>query len=186
MDEPSWRPPCRLSSTFMTSNASRHFRRSTNTAASPFCGFRCRRNRVSLAGTDTRKRGRPLPPRRALGAKFYAGVEDESMRAERRLSVIAGSTRPRLPLSALVGKQKYITVRQMVRRWPTSEARLRRFNVRSWVNSGLRDFRFLHELASGCRQAARHRWPPPDFAETGKCHSSSRRIHSISGQRAEG
>ncbi len=47
----------------------------------------------------------PFPPRRALEAKFYAGVEDESMRAEFRLRVMAGATPTRLTMTALVGKR---------------------------------------------------------------------------------
>ena len=48
---------------------------------------------------------RSLPPRRALGAKFYAGGEGESKRLELWLLVVAGSSHPGLASSALVGKQ---------------------------------------------------------------------------------
>ncbi len=41
--------------------------------------------------------------RRALEAKFYASMEDKSMRAELRLRVVAWANSTRLTLTALVG-----------------------------------------------------------------------------------
>ncbi len=61
---------------------------------------------AKIVASSSRSALRPrTSPRRPLSSKFYAGVEDESMRTEFWLRVVAGATSTRLALTALVGSR---------------------------------------------------------------------------------
>ncbi len=64
------------------------------------------------------------------------------MRAEFRLSVMAGSSNPGFALSASVGKRSNATIFSTILPWPSTEAPSGTPEVRSWVNSGRRNVRF--------------------------------------------
>ena len=84
----------------------------------PLMSYRC----IAAGGPPPAFSKLGAKTRRALEAKFYAGVNGESIRAKIPLEIIVASDRAKLTLTALVGKRPKASGARIARFWRNSEA----------------------------------------------------------------